>query len=349
MTADHEDETRSQTLARLASQKDVFSTNSENMLLEKRNMIKRYSNYVIPAPGDGCHQAILGKANLGALAGLSRERVFEDIRKSLSNGSRRVSDREIEVTVEKAFSDVGREMGKAFNKVMPAVKDGKAALRRIIEQGRYRDEASIREASEIRIEWAREMEAAVFIESMFPAEAFLFIGDRYELGVIGKNIRRVDEWVCFFQDGGKAGPFIIINPLTGDPAPTRTGDKETYRGDLCVQSYRHCLVEFDNLSREDQFAFWSGVKFPVKALIDTGGKSIHGWLDVSRLADVQTADDWEKHIKQRLYDENLIPIGVDGACKNPARLSRLPGCGRPDKGTMQRLIWLSREGRGVAR
>jgi len=349
MTANDEEETRSQTRQRLAAQKDAFSTDKNNMLLEKRNMIKKYSDYVIPAPGNGCHTAILGKANLGAAAGLSPERVFEDIRKSLPAGSRRVPDREIEVTVKKAYSDVGKDTAKVYSKAKTAVKDGKAALRRIIEQGRYRDEASIREASEIRIEWAREMEAAVFIESMFPAEAFLFIGDFYDLGVIGKNIRRADEWVHFFQDGGKAGPFIIINPLSGNTALKKSGDGETFRGDLNVKSYLHCLVEFDHLSHEDQFAFWSGFKLPVKALVDTGGKSIHAWLDVSKLASVQTPEEWDRDIKRRLYDENLIPMGVDGACKNPARLSRLPGCDRPDKGTIQRLIWFSREGREVAR
>jgi hypothetical protein len=52
------------------------------------------------------------------------------------------------------------------------------------------------------------------------------------------------------------------------------------------------VAEFDNLSREDQIRFWSAVKLPIVALIDSGGKSTHCWLEVSKLATVETFDQW---------------------------------------------------------
>ena len=104
---------------------------------------------------------------------------------------------------------------------------------------------------------------------------------------------------------------------------------------------------FDTQSREDQIRFRSVAKLPFVALIDSGGKSIHAWLDVQKMAKVETKERWVKEIKGHLYDRLLTPLGVDGACSNPARLSRLPGHLRAEKGGYPRLLWLSAEGREI--
>ena len=338
-----------QRLAPMASQ---GNSNLYVSTLKKREAaVKKFLDYYLPEPGrgDGCHNGLLGAANLACKARVTRGQAFEYIRKRIPEGNRHVSDREIWDAVNKAYDEAGKETEKPYIRTKPAVRDGSAALRNIISQATVRDDVSIIKASPVRIDWPHEEDAIHFLETAFLPNDLVFIGDRLEPGILGRNIRTAVEWIAFFKKGGKAGPFFIVNPLSGNPALTRTGDKETYRGDLCVSSFRHCLVEFDNLSREDQLAFWSVIKLPVKALIDTGGKSIHGIIDVQKLANVQTAEDWQTHIKMRLYDQILIPLGVDGACKNPARLSRLPGVFRPGKGKMQRLLWLSHEGREVVR
>lgn len=341
---------RSQRLQPLASQGMANSNLRRNTLEKRISAVKKIVDYFLPEPGRGagCHNGLLGLGNLAAKAGLTRGQAFEYIRKRIPEGNRHVSDREIRDAVNKAYNEAGKETEKPYIKTKPAVRDGSAVLHNIIQQATIRDEASICKASPIPITWPHEEDAIHFLK-VFPADALIFIGDRLEPGIVGRNIRTAAEWINFFKKGGKAGPFFIVNPLSGKPALTRTGDKETYRGDGNIKSFRHCLIEFDNISREDQLAFWSVIKLPIKALIDTGGKSIHGIIDVQKLAAVQTMEDWQTHIKMRLYDEILIPMGVDGACKNPARLSRLPGCFRPGKGKMQRLLWLSHEGREVAR
>ncbi len=172
---------------------------------------------------------------------------------------------------------------------------------------------------------------------MFEPSDLLFIGERLEPGIIGQNIRTAAAWIKFFQSGGKTAPFIIINPFTGKPAPKKGGDGETFRGDNNINSFRYCLVEFDNLNREEQIRFWTAAKLPIMALMDSGGKSIHGWI---KLTNINSISDWQREIKQKLYDQYLIPLGVDPACSNPARLSRLPGHLR-DTGKYQRILWLN--------
>ena len=144
----------------------------------------------------------------------------------------------------------------------------------------------------------------------------------------------------FFQSGGKSAPFIIINPLSGQLAPKKGGDGETFRGDGNIKSFLYCLVEFDNLSREDQIRFWTSPavkELPIVALVDSGGKSIHGWI---KILNINSINNWQQEIRQKLYEQGLIPLSVDSACSNPARLSRLPGHLR-DTGKYQKILWLA--------
>jgi hypothetical protein len=301
----------------------------------------------IPSPGCGCHPSLLGVANLAVKAGLDSEQIFQDIRQNIPQGDRRVSDREIQDAINKALSDYNGGTFIPKPRPKPIVNDGKTALQRIIEQGKYSDEADIWEASPIRLRETPQDDPDILLKTLYKPNDFIFMGERYEAGIMGQTIRPAAGWITHYQNGGKKAPHLILNPLNGMPATTKNGDGETLRGDKNVKEYRYCLVEFDALNREDQIRFWSAVKLPIVALIDSGGKSIHAWLEVSKLDEVNTSDQWGTEIKGRLYDRILTPMGVDGACSNPARLSRLPGHYREEKGSYQRLLWLSPEGKPI--
>jgi hypothetical protein len=108
------------------------------------------------------------------------------------------------------------------------------------------------------------------------------------------------------------------------------------------------VVEFDQLDRGLQIAFWSAARLPIVALIDSGGKSVHAWIAVQELGvEVATAEQWDAQIRRRLYGL-LTPMGADPACANPSRLSRLPGHYRAEKKTWQRVLWLSATGRPIS-
>jgi len=290
------------------------------------------------APGNGCHSWILSTANLGTIAGVEPSNIFTDIRRAIPPGKRRIADREINEAIQKALRDLKAGTFTPQPRPQPITNDGPAARRRIIGQSKVPEEVDLWESSPIRIDWEPADDAAHFIANMFAPDDLLFIGDRLESGVIGENIRPTSAWLTFFNAGGIAGPFIIINPLSGQPAQKKSGDGETFRGDANVKTYRFCLAEFDTMSREDQIAFWSAAKLPIRALIDTGGKSIHAWI---RTDNIGTPDAWSAQIRRGLYERALIPMGVDAACSNPARLSRLPGYQRPETKNFQRLLWLS--------
>lgn len=166
---------------------------------------------------------------------------------------------------------------------------------------------------------------------------------------MGTNIKTAKQWREHSKTGAKMGPHFCINPLNGIPSPKKSGDGTTLRGDSNVKTFRYCLIEFDNLDRESQIKFFSAIKLPIRVLIDSGNRSIHAFVDVQKLASVTTLDQWQTEIKGRLYDTILSGLGIDSACSNPARLSRLPGHFRGEKQAYQRLLWLSPEGRTICR
>ena len=301
----------------------------------------------IPAPGTGggCHPSLLSVANYGVKIGVDMNQLFEDIRRSIPHGRRLVTDREITDTIKKASSERGNFTPQI--KPKPIISDGKTALQKIIESSTIDTEVDLLESSPIRLLDDPRQDSVLLIETLYRPDDLIFIGDRIQPGIIGDTIRTVADWITYFKKGGKTSPHFIINPLSGKPAPTKCGSKESLRGDACVKAFRYCLVEFDNLSHEDQIRFWSAVKLPVVALIDSGNKSIHAILEVKKLAEVKTPGQWENEIKGRLYSQILRPLGVDAACSNPARLSRLPGHYRTEKKSIQKILWLSPEGKPI--
>ena len=298
----------------------------------------------LPPTGSGFHTALMSCVNYGILAGLSEHQIFALIKVSIpSGGARKVQDREISDAIKKAAADIPTYTGNRRTEyVAPPPKpisNGQATRQRMIEASAISDEADLWESSPKRIDWEPAEDTLHFFERMYHPDDLIFIGDRYEAGVIGKTIRTAKDWIEYFRHGGQSAPHICINPLSGELAPTKSGDNMTYRGDLCVKTFKYCLVEFDDLTREDQIRFWTSPaaqKLPIACLVDSGGKSIHAWL---RLSGVRSMDDWVKKIKSKLYDQFLIPLGVDAACSNPARLSRLPGHLRDGK--YQRILWMN--------
>lgn len=307
----------------------------------------RESLQALPAPGDGCHPALLSVANLGILSGKTPQKIHNDLRQFIPRGKRQILGKEISDTINKALTDHNGTTYTRRVRPVPIVNEGKTALQKIIAQGKISNDADLWEASPIRLWNETKNDQTTLLQTCFHPADKVWIGDRHKTGIMGDTVRTAGEWIAHFRGGGTSGPFIITNPLNGIPAPTKSGDKTTLRGDGNIASYRYAMAEFDNLSRDDQIRFWSAIRLPVIALIDTGGKSIHAWLEVSKLAQVDTSEQWMTHIKGRLYDRILTPMGIDAACSNPARLSRLPGHFRTEKKAYQRILWLSPEGKPI--
>ena len=296
--------------------------------------------------GGGCHAALLGVANLGVRSGLSNGQIFDDLR-GRAHGSRRVPDSEIQHAIRKArieclVSPMGDKVAKPYIPPRARERTSRKTLQQLLDLGHDSSEADIWEASPIRIDWPPAEDSWQVLSFLYSPDEILFAGTGMEKATPGNEIRTASEWQDHFRAGGEISPHVIPNPLTGEEGRTKTGEP-SYRADSCIGSYRFAVVEFDGLTRDQQIAFWTAIKLPVAALIDSGGKSIHGWVRV----DSEGREAWERDVEQRLYAERLIPLGVDPTCRNEARLSRLPGHRRTETGRCQRVLYLAPEGRPI--
>jgi hypothetical protein len=288
----------------------------------------------IPASGGGgCHVALLSIANLGRAAHISRTQIASDLAAHV-HGTRKVTAREIGAAIDAAFT---REAPKPRKPHI--VIDGPKLLAHILARGKDWTEADLIDASPVKITGDPRCGAVEVLRRLYAPDEFLFIGERYDAEP--QNIVPVCEWVHRFEHEGYIPPHIAPNPLTGTAGTTKEG-KQSYRADSCVKRFALATIEFDGMVRNDQIRFWAGVKLPVVALIDSAGKSIHGWVKV----DAQDAAEWTWEVEGKLFSI-LRALGVDSSCRNEARLSRMPGHFRREKKKQQRVLYLNPTGGAI--
>jgi hypothetical protein len=296
-----------------------------------RVALDRYNDELRQMPasgGGGCHSALLRVANFGRLAGVNPNQIAQDLAANV-HGARKVSRGEIIATVNKAFNPFSTFTPHAT--MCPAVDGGKL-LNAIVDRGAAFGEAELWEASPVRVDWSPEDDATEVLRRLYRPQDRLFIGMRFEAGA--EHVLPVSEWISRFERGIAIPEHIGPNPLSGEQGQTKDG-KQSYRADACVARFRFAVVEFDTMPRERQFQFWAGVKLPVVALLDSGGKSVHGWVRI----DAADADGWTLRVENKLFSL-LSAIGADASCRNESRLSRMPGHYRTEKGHFQRLLYL---------
>lgn len=318
---------------------------------------KRYEDALrsIPAPGSGCHPYLLKVANIGVRAGLDAEIMIREIAASIPSGKRSVPRGEVRAAVERAQRDASSRFplpasdryavrSHSTGPVIDAELFFDTARRGVSERFALDDyEAELWEVSQIRMHWEPHDDAAQLLRHLYGPDDFIFIGERQERGIVGKTIRRAGQWIEHIECGGPTAPHILPNPLTGLSGTTKNG-KPTLRGDACVKIFRYAVVEFDEIPKEEQAAFFMFVNLPIAVIIDSGGKSLHAWIRI----DAPNAEVWTREVEHQLFDGLLKPLGVDSACKNEARMSRLPGHLR-DTGNRQKILYLAPEGRPIPR
>lgn len=305
-----------------------------------------------PSGGGGCHAALLGVANIGARSGLSPDAVASDLRATV-HGTRTVSDGEICDAVRKAFAENSPSIlrqWKPIPRARPAFDAGRM-LRGILAKGDGAGEADLWEAGPVRLDWEPERDALEILRRLYSPTDSLFIGGRTDSG--RKHVRPVADWLAQFEAGVSVPEHLAPNPMTGEAGLTKTGE-QSFRADSCVRQFRFTVLEFDatpeplrepgqpaeDWPRDAQAQFWAGAlafHWPIAALIDSGSRSIHAWLAVN----ATDANAWTREVEGELFARWLVPLGVDAACRNESRLSRMPGHLRAEKSRWQRILYLN--------
>ena len=332
----------------------------------------------LPERGGGLHGALQSVCNLGMIAGIPENVLYDEI----SATGKAFKPHEIEDAIRTAAKDItghthlsfgrresrGGLIGQRFKSDRMLAEKTKAAL--IHAGGGAVDPfaPAIRAASKLPPPsgdlTGHCSDTIAFLSELFDPGDVLYIGTGKEQkgDCQQSHVKTAENWIRYFskklaeirgmsgQDRerkikalGKYLSFVIINPLNG----TQT-EGGSLRTDANVTDFRFILCECDNTPLEQQIPLIRGLKLPVVSLTFSGGKSVHALIDAATLnggKKIESLSDY-KRLTAGLF-EKIGPLGFDPATKNAARLSRLPGIWRTDKNTFQNLLYLNRKGGNV--
>jgi len=178
------------------------------------------------------------------------------------------------------------------------------------------------EESPIRFETPQDQYQAFL--SLFHDADITWIGDVKDSGRHPQNFRRVEEWKELSLPVGQFTTGAVFVPGT----ISRSNDK--------VDKRLYLVVESDTLTKPQIGAVFQAMRdlFRMKmyAVVDTAGKSLHGWFEVP------PKKEWEDQLKAF-----LVPLGCDPATFKPSQPVRIPGAQRNEK--TQSLLWFCKEGK----
>jgi hypothetical protein len=156
---------------------------------------------------------------------------------------------------------------------------------------------------------------------LWPAHCHVWIGDIYSSGrpEHRTNFRPVADW---YQIGPAMGNFTCGSSF-------KPGSFQ--RSNANCNGTRFLVIESDTLAKDEVGAVFSYLNrrlhFNLHAVIDTAGKSLHGWFDAPR----------DKRIEARLKAV-LTAFGCDPKLFTYSQPVRVPGAYRD--GRLQRIVWL---------
>ena len=184
------------------------------------------------------------------------------------------------------------------------------------------------EVSPYRLLDTPQDDLTLILQYGFKSDEYVFIGDTYDTEVIKveQALKQTDKL--------RTKPFFCINPFTGRQAETNNG-RLSYRAEKAISFVRYMLIEMDETTIAQQVGFWiEHIKsLPVFAIIDSGKKSLHGWIKVDC-----SPNKWDIN-RNKVFDV-FKPFGIDKACKNKSRLSRTASHHR-DGGRQQCLLYFN--------
>lgn len=127
-----------------------------------------------------------------------------------------------------------------------------------------------------------------------------------------RNANSIEE--VFPEYNSQAGILFCVNPM-----------KVGRRLNENVTSFRNALIEYDDISKEEQIERLLDSGLPILSMTDSGNKSVHAIVRV----DASNAKDYKRKVVE-LYGALEAKYGspCDSANKNPSRLTRLAGATR---------------------
>jgi hypothetical protein len=188
--------------------------------------------------------------------------------------------------------------------------------------------ADLWEASPIRFD-DDEPHAAEILERLFPGDPWLCAGSKYQF---------FTQRLSLFKGAAYAFEQIIPSPMLSKYGKTKDG-KLSQRTLDATGPRRFLVVEGDkingiNIPKDTQAAvlLHLGERAPLSLVVDSGGKSLHGWFFVAGKTDDQLAP----------FFRRACTLGADKMLWGRAQFARMPD-GTRDTGKRQHILFFNPE------
>ena len=132
-----------------------------------------------------------------------------------------------------------------------------------------------------------------------------------------------------------SGVWYLCNPVDGRWHPNPRTGNQSCRSEESITSWRYAVLESDAAPADQWLAFLVQLPVRISAIYTSGSRSIHALVRL----DAASKHEWNSQIDP--LKRPLKVLGADPGCLSGVRLTRLPGCRRPNKGGFQRLLYLS--------
>jgi RecA-family ATPase len=291
---------------------------------ENRAFVKAFPKYIQdqldqPAPGNpGRHEAWRSLAYQMVGEGIPEETIFHELRRWIPDKDK--PDSELRRAIAGAHR---RNPTPATGRISNGAYDPERKIIRFkAAEAPNRNEIPRSDLSTIEFLTTIFREGEIICATNYSIES----DGKFQPGDAGTFWTR-EKWCEEFGKRGEtflsgdAGAWIRLNPIKPD-------DKSGT--DASIADFRHLLVEFDSKPKDEQWRIFQNSRLPLAAVIDSGDKSLHGWVKID------AKDLTEFRERQKFVYDYLADHIDDGGNINPSRFSRLPGVKRGDK--IQRLV-----------
>lgn len=316
---------------------------STEIAIEKLGQFKKHLAQFPAAPG-GRNPQLLKLIRPGLRLGLTDDQIEDAVLEWSGTPPLEVS--EIRHALDTAHATDGQVLKPPKNQPPPLGPRAKDYVSNMMASGIGTTEGKLATVSPVAIPNDPMAQTILFLATLYADTEFVFVGDKYDKGIHGTNVQTILRW----KQSSPKGPYLTINPLTGDQGSTIAG-KPSYRCSSTISSLRNILVEADDATLEAQLAFWAGVieskTLPLRSLVYSGNDSIHGIVEIA----ANSPDEWRTMQKKVMFAvaHPSLPQSqkADVACNNFDRLTRLAGVTNPVTGKRQQLLWLSPKPLGI--
>lgn len=175
-------------------------------------------------------------------------------------------------------------------------------------------------------------QAALQLEALFAADDLIAFNTRFQKSPEGKWLpngkpisrvafKVIDELhkaesleEVFPEYNSQAGILFCVNP-------TKNGQRKN----ADIAAFRNALIEYDDISKQEQIVRLLDSGLPILSMTDSGNKSVHAIIRV----DASNAKDYKRKVVE-LHRALEAKYGspCDSANKNPSRMTRLAGATR---------------------